>query len=167
MMTDFLLPEYDREMAATRKFLERVPEDRLGWKPHTKSWTLGQLGTHLSNLPTWMGDTIRKSELDIAPVGQPPYKEKEKRSRQEMLDAFDKNVSQGREALATVTDEALTQPWTLLSGGKTIMTMPRYTVLRSFVMNHVVHHRAHLGVYLRMCDVPVPAAYGPSADESN
>lgn len=166
MMTDFLLPEYDREMAITRRFLERIPDDRLGWKPHSKSWTLGQLGTHLANLPNWMGDTIRKSELDIAPVGQPPYKEKEKASRQEMLDFFDKAVAHGREALSSVTDEALTQPWTLLSGGKAIMTMPRYTVLRSFVMNHVVHHRAHLGVFLRLCDVPVPSAYGPSADES-
>ena len=167
MMTDFLLPEYDREMATTRRFLERIPDDRLKWKPHNKSWTLGQLGTHLSNLPNWMGDTIRKSELDIAPVGQPPFVEKEKASRQEMLDFFDKAVAHGREALASVTDEALNQPWTLLSGGKTVVTMPRYTVLRSFVMNHVVHHRAHLGVYLRLCDVPVPAAYGPSLDESN
>lgn len=166
MMNDFLLPEYDHEMATTRKFLERVPEDRLAWKPHQKSSTLGQLSTHLSNIPMWIGDTIRKTELDIAPVGKPPYKEQEKRSRQELLAAFDKNVADGREALAGATDQALTQPWSLLSGGKTLMTMPRMAVLRSFVMNHVIHHRAHLGVYLRLCDIPVPAAYGPSADES-
>ena len=167
MFKDFLLPEFDREMATTRKFLERLADDRLAWKPHQKSWTMGQLATHLSNIPMWTTETIRKRELDIAPVGQPPYKESERHSRQEVLDAFDKSVAAAREALSGVTDEALMQPWSLLSGGKTLMTMPRMAVLRGFVMNHSIHHRAHLGVYLRLCDIPVPSAYGPSADESS
>jgi uncharacterized damage-inducible protein DinB len=164
-MSDALLPEFDHEMATTRKFLERVPDDRLGWKPHQKSFTIGQLGTHLSNIPSWIVDTLKKTELDIAPVGQPPYRETEKRSRQEMLDAFDKNVAAGRQSLAGASDETLLKPWSLLAGGKPIMTMPRIAVLRSFIMSHVIHHRAQMGVYLRLCDIPVPSAYGPTADE--
>lgn len=164
MITDLLLPEFDSEMATTRKFLERVPDDRLGWKPHAKSWTLGQLATHVANIPMWTGDTIRKSEVDIAPVGKPPYKEAEKGSRQELLDAFDKNAAGAREALASAGEAGWSEPWSLLAGGQSLMTMPRFTVMRSFVLNHLIHHRAHLGVYLRLCDVPVPSAYGPSAD---
>jgi uncharacterized damage-inducible protein DinB len=162
---DSLLPEFDHEMATTRKFLERIPDDRLAFKPHPKSYSIGQLGTHLTNIPSWIADTINKSELDIAPVGQPPYREMEKRSRQEMLDAFEKNVTAGRKALAGASDETLMGPWSLLSGGKPLMTMPRIVVLRSFVMNHMIHHRAQLGVDLRLCDIPVPSAYGPTADE--
>ncbi len=165
-ISDALLPEFDHEMATTRKFLERVPDDRLGWKPHQKSFTMGQLGTHLSNIPSWIGDTIKKAELDIAPVGQPPYKEPEKHSHQEMVDAFDKNVAAGRQAITAASDETLMKPWSLLAGGKPIMTLPRIAVLRSFIMNHSIHHRAHLGVYLRLCDVAVPSAYGPTADET-
>lgn len=161
-----LLPEYDHEMANTRKFLERVPDDRLAWKPHQKSWTIAELGTHVSNLPSWVGYTIDLDELDIAPVGKPPYKEDAKKSQKEMLEAFDQHVKTGREAIARASDESLMAPWKLLSGGQTILTMPRIAVLRSFIMNHSIHHRAQLGVYLRLCDIQVPAVYGPSADES-
>ena len=161
-----LLPEYDHEMANTRKFLERVPDDRLAWKPHQKSWTVAQLGTHLSNLPSWTGYTIDLDELDIAPVGKPPYKEEEKKCRAEMLEAFDKHVKNGREAIAGASDESLMKSWTLLAGGKSILTMPKVAVLRGFIMNHTIHHRAQLGVYLRLCDIPVPGVYGPTADES-
>src|SRR5687768_13328008 len=139
-IADFLLPEFDQEMATTRKFLGRVPDDRLAWKPHPKSWTMGQLGTHLSNLPSWIGHTMGKEGLDIAPVGQPPYKEPEKQSHQEMLEAFDKNVTAGRAAIAGASDEALMKPWSLLSGGKPILTLPRAAVIRSFIMNHSIHH---------------------------
>ena len=161
-----LLPEYEHEMANTRKFLERVPDDRLDWRPHQKSWTIAQLGTHLSNLPSWVGETVNRTELDIAPPGQPPYREDAKKSQAEMLEAFDQHVSKGRTAIAGASDESLLASWTLLSGGQTILTMPRIAVLRSFIMNHTIHHRAQLGVYLRLCDIPVPAVYGPSADES-
>src|SRR5437867_2858856 len=159
-ISDALLPEFDHEMATTRKFLERVPDDRLGWKPHQKSFSIGQLGTHLSNIPSWISDTMNRSELDIAPVGKLPYKESEKHSRQEMLDGFDKNVVAGRQAIASATDQTMMGSWSLLSGGKPIMTLPRVAVLRSFIMNHIIHHRAQMGVYLRLCDIPVPSAYG-------
>ncbi len=165
MINELLIPEFEAEMATTRRFLERLPEDRLAWRPHAKSWTLGQLATHIANIPMWTGETVNKDELDIAPVGKPPYKEPEKRTRQEVLDAFDKNVVTGREALSGANPDGWMTPWTLLSGGKTIVSMPRYSVMRNFVLNHLVHHRAHLGVYLRLTDVPVPGAYGPSADE--
>jgi uncharacterized damage-inducible protein DinB len=161
-----LLPEYDHEMANTRKFLERVPDDRLDWRPHQKSFTVAQLGTHLANLPSWVAMTINTEELDVAPPGEPPYKEDPKKSHAEMLEAFDKNVKEGREALAGVSDQSLMVSWKLLAGGKTVLSMPRVAVLRGFVMNHNVHHRAQLGVYLRLCDIPVPAVYGPSADDS-
>ena len=165
-LIDVLLPEFDREMATTRKFLERVPDDRLSWKPHEKSFTMGQLCTHLSNLPSWTVETMRRDELDVAPVGKPPYRETEKHSRQELLEFFDKNVAAAREALSEATDEHFAKPWSLLAGGKTLKTAPRLGILRGFVLSHSIHHRAQLGVYLRLCDIPVPTAYGPTADES-
>lgn len=165
-LSDQLLPEFDREMATTRKFLERVPDDRLAWKPHEKSWSMAQLGTHLSNIPSWTGFTIKLDSLDVNPPGQPPYREPEKQSRQEMLDAFDKFVAEGRDAIASASDPALTAAWTLLSGGNALLTMPRIEVLRSYIMNHSIHHRAQLGVYLRLCDIAVPQAYGPTADDA-
>jgi uncharacterized damage-inducible protein DinB len=164
-ISDALLPEFDHEMATTRKFLERVPDERLNWKPHQKSFSMGQLSTHLSNIPSWVVDTMKKTELDIAPVGQPPYREQEKHSRHELLEAFDKNIAAARQALSGSSDATLMQSWSLLQGGKPIMTMPRIAVLRSFILSHIIHHRAQLGVYLRLCDIPVPSAYGPTADE--
>jgi uncharacterized damage-inducible protein DinB len=160
-----LLPEFDHEMSGTRKTLERVPEDRLSWRPHAKSMTLGGLASHVSNLPSWIGHTIRLDQLDIAPVGEKPWREPEKTSRAALLEHFAKHRAEGRALLAAATDEHLLGPWTLLSGGKPLFTMPRIACLRSFVMNHAIHHRAQLGVYLRLLDVPVPGLYGPSADE--
>jgi uncharacterized damage-inducible protein DinB len=165
-LSEMLLPEFDREMSTTRKFLERIPDDRLNWKPHEKSWTLAQLGTHLSNIPSWIGYTIKLDSLDVNPPGEEPYREPEKQSRQEMLDDFDKKVAEGRSALVSASDDALHADWTLLAAGNAILTMPRIDMLRSYIMNHSIHHRAQLGVYLRLCDVPVPAAYGPTADDS-
>jgi len=159
-----LLPEFDHEMAGTRKTLERVPEDRLAWRPHAKSMTLGALASHLANLPSWTVPTIKQSSLDLAPGGV-PMRQEERTSRQALLDHFDRHVAAGRAALVAASDETLQGPWSLLSNGKTYFTMPRIVVLRTFVMNHNVHHRAQLGVYLRQLDVPVPALYGPSADE--
>ena len=164
-MSQALLPELDHEMAGTRRTLERVPEDRLAWRPHPKSTTLGGLATHLANLPSWIGYTIRLDSLDIAPVGAPPWREEEKTTRQALLDHFDKHLAEGRTLLAAATDEHLRGPWTLLGVGKAHFTMPRIACLRTFVMNHAIHHRAQLGVYLRLLDLPVPALYGPSADE--
>jgi uncharacterized damage-inducible protein DinB len=160
-----LLPEFDQEMAGTRTTLERVPEGKLSWKPHQKSGTMGWLAAHVANLPSWIVITIKQDSLDIAPPGEQPPRPEPPKSTKELLDAFDKNVADARTALAGATDDHLLKPWSLLKTGQVIMTLPRVVCLRSFVMNHTVHHRAQLGVYLRLNDIPVPALYGPSADE--
>lgn len=165
MIRDALLPEFDHEMASTRKVLERCPEDKYGWKPHAKSFSMAGLATHIANMIGWTADVIEKDNFDIAPVGAPPYKEEPAASRQELLEKFDKNVAAARAALAGAGDEDLAKTWSLLSGGQTLFSMPRIVCIRSFVMNHTIHHRAQLTVYLRLNDVPVPAIYGPSADE--
>jgi len=160
-----LLPEFDQEMANTRKALERVPDDKLGWKPHEKSMSMGGLATHLANLPIWTVFTINQGSLDLEPPGGGSFRVEEKRSRREILEDFDKNVTAARDAVAGASDEELLKPWSLLKGGVTLMTLPKIVVLRSFVMNHVIHHRGQFTVYLRLNDVPVPSIYGPSADE--
>jgi uncharacterized damage-inducible protein DinB len=161
-----ILPEFEHEMANTRKTLERVPDDKFAWKPHEKSMTLGGLATHLANIPSWTKNTFEQDELDVAPPGQPPYRLEEKKSTAEILAAFDENVASARAALEAATDENWQGKWSLLMGGKTIFTLPRTAVMRGFVLNHLIHHRAQLGVYLRLLDVPVPSIYGPSADEA-
>ena len=164
-LADFMLPEFDREMANTRKTLERIPEDKLDWKPHEKSTTMRGLATHLSNLVSWTVHTIERDELDAAPGGE-PLRTKPIESVQEALETFDKNVAAAREAIKGASDEHLMRPWTLLAAGRTIFTQPRAGVLRGMILNHTIHHRAQLAVYLRLNDVPVPALYGPSADEA-
>jgi len=161
-----LLPEFDHEMAITRRTLERVPEDKLRWKPHEKSMTMGRLAQHVSEIPSWTVFAIEKDSLDVHPPGSPPYQPPAVKSRQELLAAFDKNVTDARTAIASAGDDLLMQPWSLLSGGTAVLTLPRIAVIRSFMMNHSIHHRAQLGVYLRLNDIPVPAVYGPSADEA-
>jgi len=156
-----LLPEFDHEMKNTRKSLERVPDNRLGWKPHKKSSTLAGLATHLSMINGWAEAIVAQDSFDVK--DSPPAQEL--KSRAEILGAFDKNVVSARKAIAGASDEQLMKPWSLLSSGKTIFTLPRVAVLRSFILNHTIHHRAQLGVYLRLNDVPVPSIYGPSADK--
>jgi len=160
-----LLPEFDREMAGVRKSLERVPDGKYDWKPHEKSMTMGRLATHLAEIPAWGTHTVDFDTLDLAPPGAPPYVPPTVNSGAELLALFDKNVAAARAAIARSSDEHLLKPWSLLMAGKTILTMPRIAVLRSFVMNHSIHHRAQLGVYLRLNNIPVPSLYGPSADE--
>jgi uncharacterized damage-inducible protein DinB len=160
-LVETLLPEFDHEMTMTRKVLERVPDDKREWKPHPKSFALGALATHVANLPTWGSETLNKSEIDVggtAPLAAFP-------STRETLAAFDTNVTAARAALAGKTDAELAGMWSLRRNGKTIFSMPKAAVLRSFVLSHLIHHRAQLTVYLRLLDVPVPAIYGPSADE--
>lgn len=161
LLVDALLPEFDHEMTTTRKLLERVPEDRFDWKPHAKSMSLGTLATHLAYLPHWAEMTMTQSELDVAgyPVPDVP------KSRADLLAIFDGNITAARANLTGKTDAEFMAPWALKSAGHTIFSMPKASVLRSFVMNHIVHHRGQLSVYLRMNDVPVPSIYGPSADE--
>lgn len=160
-----LLPEFDYEMASTRKTLERVPEDKFDWAPHQKSMTMGALATHLANIPTWAVRAIERDSIDIAPVGEAPPRVETAKSKDEVLERFDRAVADAREAISGASDEQIMQPWSLLSGGKPVMTLPRVAVVRSFVMNHNIHHRAQLGVYLRLNDIAVPSIYGPSADE--
>jgi len=164
-IADGLLPEFDHEMATTRKTLERVPDDRFAWKPHEKSMAMGALASHLANLPSWVSLAIGAESFDMAPGGQ-AVRSPGCNSRQEVLAMFDKNVADARVALNSATDETIVQPWSLLSNGATILTMPKVAVVRNFVLNHSIHHRAQLGVYLRLNDIPVPSVYGPSADEN-
>lgn len=165
-IVDALLPEFDHEMATTRKCLERLPDDKWAFKPHEKSMDLGDLASHLTSILNWLPPTANDDEFDMDPPGGTPYKSPRYANRAETLAAFDENVGKGRAALAGVSDQAMMAGWSLKSGGKTLFAMPRIAVLRSFIFSHNVHHRAQLGVYLRMNDVPVPAIYGPSADES-
>jgi uncharacterized damage-inducible protein DinB len=165
-LSEALLPEFDREMANTRKALERIPDDKLDWTPHAKSTTMRGLATHLANLVSWTVHVIERESLDVAPVGGQPLRAEPVKSIREAVETFDRNVAAARAALAGAEDEHLFKPWTLLSGGNTLFSQPRIAVLRGMIMNHTIHHRAQLGVYLRLNDLPVPALYGPSADES-
>jgi uncharacterized damage-inducible protein DinB len=158
-----ILPEFDHEMANTRKSLERVPDDKLDFKPHAKSMSLGQLASHLATINHWVEATMGMDSFDVSSA--PPNAEL--KSQAEILAAFDKNAATARNLIAGATDAQLTKTWTLLFKGQTIFTLPRIGVLRSFILNHTIHHRAQLGVYLRLNDIPVPSIYGPSADEGN
>jgi uncharacterized damage-inducible protein DinB len=162
-MRDMLLPEFDQEMANTRKMLERVPEDRFDYQPHPKSWKLNHLAGHVADLPNWVSHTMKVEVLELEPGQYPPF---EPATRKELLDQFDKFVREAHAALAQATDEQLNTIWSLKWEGKTVLTMPRLGVLRSVVLNHLIHHRAQLGVYLRLTNVAVPGMYGPSADET-
>jgi uncharacterized damage-inducible protein DinB len=158
---DALLPEFDHEMATTRRVLERVPEARFAWKPHEKSMSLGELAGHLANIPNWCTITLKGTSLDLATLerNQPPA------TAAALLKGFDERTATARERLAAATDPEFMVPWTLKHGDQEFFTMPRISVLRTFVMNHAIHHRGQLTVYLRLNNVPVPAVYGPTADE--
>ena len=160
-----LLPEFDHEMANTRKAIERVPDGKFSWKPHTRSNDMGWLANHLSNLPLWLTVTLSSQELDMNPPGGSNITLPKGSNQAEVLANFDKAVADARAALEKVSDADLMKPWTFLNAGTTIFTMPRVAVVRSFVMNHIIHHRGQLTVYLRLNDLPVPSLYGPSADE--
>ncbi len=162
-IAELLLPEVDQEMATTRRVLERVPDDRLGWKPHDKSWSMGELASHIVNMIKWTDVTMNATEFDMAtvPSGQMnPLAA----SRVQLLEWFDANAAAARGAMRK-SDADYFVPWSLKQGGQVIFTMPRYACIRSFFLNHVVHHRAQLAVHLRLNNLPVPAIYGPSADE--
>jgi uncharacterized damage-inducible protein DinB len=161
-----MLGEFDSEMQNTRKALERVPDDKWGWKPHEKSGTLGWLASHVGTVPEWITMTIKTRELDYAPVNGPSYEPPKIANRKELLAAFDKASGEARTALSGVSDQEILLDWKLLAGGKEIFTMPRLACLRGMCLNHLYHHRGQLTVYLRLLNVPVPGLYGPSADES-
>ena len=162
---DALLPEFTQEMAVTRTVLERVPTDRADWKPHAKSMSLGELAMHIAEVPSWLGLAFGGSEFDTNPPGGPPYRtpaftgtECPRRGLRRQRDGG------ARRARPTPADEQFGQPWALKSGGHVVMSMPRTAVVRGFVLNHLIHHRGQLSVYLRLLDVPLPSIYGPTAD---
>ena len=160
---DALLPEFDHEMGTTRRVLERVPESDFAWKPHEKSYSLGQLAGHVANIPTWVGHILQNSVFDVATVGDTRPRLPE--SLATILADFDKNVKAARAGIAATGDSEMLAPWTFQNAGQVIFTMPRAATLRSFIMNHLIHHRGQLTVYLRLRNVPVPPVYGPTADE--
>lgn len=159
-----LLPEFDQEAATTRKLLERVPSDKVDFKPHPKSFALGPLSLHIVNLLNWFKMTVVLDELDLHPPGGQPWKSPGYESPEATLRKFDEDVVTAREILAAMPDEAFGRTWTLKYQGETVFALPRGAALRTFVFNHQVHHRGQLSVYLRMCDVPLPEMYGPTAD---
>lgn len=160
-IASMLMPEWDNEMRNTRRVLERVPSDKLDFRPHEKSWTLGELATHVANLPHWAAVTLTTDELDLAST--PPNEARD--SVQAILDDFDGKVAAGRDVLAGMSDEQFGAPWTLKHGSQTVFSMPKAAVFRSFVLSHIIHHRGQLTVYLRLTGAKVPGMYGPSADE--
>jgi uncharacterized damage-inducible protein DinB len=162
---DTHLPEFDHEMASTRKVLERVPDDKLDWRAHPKSNTIGWNANHLAELPGWAVNILTQPIFDFAPVNGERYQSPKLTSRKEIIELFDRNVAEARKALADAKDESMNDAWTLRGGERVIFTMPRAAVVRSFLMNHIIHHRAILSVYLRLNDIPVPGMYGPSGDE--
>ncbi len=162
-LSSSFLGEFDHEMSNTRKVLERVPTDKLAWKPHAKSMTMGRLASHIAEMPIWVLRALGAPEYDFAVGGTLRH---DIPSTREIVEAFDKNLADAREAIAGAGDDALREKWTLRRGDRVAFTLPRIAVLRALVLNHVIHHRGQLTVYLRLNDAPVPALYGPSADES-
>jgi len=164
-IADAVLMEWDQEMAATRAVLERVPDDKVAWQPHEKSMTLGRLASHVAELPGWAGLTLATDEFDVNPPGAEQTTGANLGSRSEILGLFDESSAAGREAIAHAADAVFDDPWTLKSGGEAVFSAPKAGVLRRFVLNHMIHHRGQLTVFLRLCDVPVPQTMGPTADE--
>jgi len=154
-----LIPEFDLEMATTRKAIERVPTDKGAWKPHPKSFSLGHLTQLVATMPGWLTNMATKSELNLA--AGPGYSLE---STESLVARFDKRVAEARTALANLKDADVAAPWSLKHGDRVLMTTPRGVTIRT-TMNHLVHHRGQLTVYLRLIDVPVPSIYGPTADE--
>lgn len=163
-LKDALLPEFDHEMGTTRRLLERVPGADLAWKPHSKSFTLGQLAGHIANIPHWVEPMLDLAVFDVASVGD-EVRPKQPESVAAILKAFDGNVKKARAKIDVQPDPALFATWTFRNGAHEIFTMPKIAVLRGFIMNHLIHHRGQLSVYLRLRDVPLPSIYGPTADE--
>jgi uncharacterized damage-inducible protein DinB len=153
--------EIDQEAQTTKRVLDRIPDDKLAWRPHPRSRSLGQLALHIASAP---GNVAALAMQDT--VEAPNFSQPEPKSRQEVLDTFSKSLESAKDTLKKMDDVRLTSMWSLTKNGKILMSVPRIGFLRSILMNHVYHHRGQLSVYLRMLDVPVPSIYGPSADEN-
>ena len=165
-IADLLIPEYDAEIATTRRVLERVPDERGEWKPHPKAFPMAHLAQLVARMPSWSIYLMKQPELDIAPpASERKFAGYTIEKTATLLKEFDKNAADGRAAIAAGTDAEFMQQWTLKAGAHDVQTHPRYFMLRTTVLNHLVHHRAQLGVYLRLVDAKVPMLYGPTADE--
>jgi uncharacterized damage-inducible protein DinB len=160
-LVDSILMELEQEAQTTKRVLDRIPDNKLAWRPHPKSYSLGQLALHIASAP---GNVTAIAAQDT--IEAPNFAQAEAKNRQEVLDTFSKSLESAKDTLKTMDDARLAAPWTLTKNGKVIMSVPRIGFLRSVLMNHVYHHRGQLSVYLRMLDVPVPSIYGPSADEN-
>ena len=161
-LIDPVLAELTHEAATTRRLLDRVPEQHLGWKPHEKSMTLGRLATHLAEIPGWVSSIVEKDEFDVGASGHTPSKIERVADIRAM---FDRNISAVADTLKRQSNDRLLATWRLKKNGKVVLEMPRMGVIRSLLMNHLIHHRGQLSVYLRLKDVPLPSIYGPTADE--
>ena len=159
------LIEFDEEMKMTRRMLERVPDAVLDYKPHPKSMSMRELASHIADMPGWGAVTVESEELDLQPPQGPAFEVYLGESSEGIVGFFDGNVVKAKKAFSGVRDEEMLADWTLLMNAKPIFTMPRIAVLKSMTLNHIIHHRAQLGVYLRMNNVPIPGMYGPSADD--
>jgi uncharacterized damage-inducible protein DinB len=155
--------ELEQEAQTTRKMLERVPNDKYDWQPHPKSMTIKRLATHIAELPSWVSMTLTTDELDFA---NNPYQPENINSTDELLAYFERSLADGRDHLTRATEDQLTQPWTLRNGDQIYSTSSKAEVIR-MAFSQIIHHRAQLGVYLRLLDIPIPGSYGPSADEMN
>lgn len=162
MLNQPILSELQHETAQTKKMLEKVPYDQFDWNPHQKSMNLGRLAAHVAELPGWITMIVTTGELDFSTFDYKPYKAK---STEDLAQFFNQNVQQALEALQGTSDETLLAPWTLRNGEHIIFTLPRIAAIRSMAMNHLIHHRGQLSVFLRLLDIPIPGMYGPSADE--
>lgn len=162
-LNESLLQELQQEAQSTRKMLERVPDDKFGWKPHEKSMTLGHLASHLADIPNWVSATVETDELDFAAS---EYKPVNAGSKAELLKIFDDSMAKAVECLKKASDETLSGNWKMRSGDTVYFDLPKLIVLRNFVLSHSIHHRGQLSVYLRLNDIPLPSVYGPTADEA-
>jgi|ERR1700752_347449 len=160
--TEELLTEFEREAATTRKHLERLPDDKLTWKPHEKSFTAGGLASHLVECIRWADSILNHNETDVNPA---EYKSYNATSQADLLRTFDDEVAKCKQALKSISDSQLSDPWRLKLMGKTRFEKPKWIVFRDFTLSHLIHHRGQFSVYLRLLDLPVPGSYGPSADE--
>jgi uncharacterized damage-inducible protein DinB len=160
-LSESILMELDQEAQTTKRVLERIPEDKLSWRPHPKSFSLGQLALHIASVPGGVTRIVMQESAET-----PNFVQVEPKSRQEVLETFSKSLETAKGNLKTMDDARLAETWSLTRGGKVVMSAPRGAILRSILLNHVYHHRGQLSVYLRMLDVPVPSIYGPSADDN-
>ena len=161
--SESFLREFGQEVPSTRTTLERVPMDQFDWKPHDKSMSIGALASHVAGLPSWVPLIVAHDEFDAGGGEAPPPPPSDTKG---LLELFDKNVSEAQSVIESAADEAFGKTWSLVRGGEALFSAPKAGVIRRMMLHHMIHHRAQLGVYLRLRDIPVPSVYGPSADEN-